>query len=121
MYTLGPMAAGGWVLKCCANERFPFRLRIERAVNPRLILHAQDRWSGANRNIFLLRDGEPGADVLEELERVPIVTLQQRGRSIENQATRGSQIAEVPRAYAHDVGARGASPPGRAARSGPRE
>jgi predicted Zn-ribbon and HTH transcriptional regulator len=48
---------------------------------PWLVLRTQDRWPAANRNIFCLREEElpePG-EVLEELERVPIVALHQRG------------------------------------------
>ncbi len=46
-----------------------------------LILRVQDRWPAANRNIFCLREKEPleEGEVLEEIERVPIVALQRRG------------------------------------------
>lgn len=76
------MTAGdSWVLERCASERFPYRLQIIRAGAPWLTLRVQDRWPGANRNIFCLREKEPpGPDeVLEEIESVPIVALQQRG------------------------------------------
>lgn len=75
-------APGGlWVVERCANDRFPFRVEILRAGAPWLVLRTQDRWPTANRNIFCLREQElpdPG-EVLEELERVPIVALHQRG------------------------------------------
>ncbi len=72
------MAVGLWVLERCANERFPYRLTIERGER-RLVLRVQDRWPGANRNVFCLRETELSDDVLEEIERVPITALQRRG------------------------------------------
>ncbi|HXF51912.1 MAG TPA: ERCC4 domain-containing protein [Dehalococcoidia bacterium] len=72
------MAVGLWVLERCANERFPYRLTIQRGER-RLVLRVQDRWPGASRNVFCLRETELSDDVLEEVERVPIMALQRRG------------------------------------------
>ncbi|MFW6151326.1 MAG: ERCC4 domain-containing protein, partial [Chloroflexota bacterium] len=74
-------STGLWILQRCANDRFPFRLEVVRQGVPWLVLRTQDRWPGANKNIFCLREEElPEPDeVLEELERVPIVALHQRG------------------------------------------
>jgi hypothetical protein len=78
------MAIGLWVLERCASDRFPYRLQILRAGEPWLTLRVQDRWPAANRNIFCLREKEPPPlqEVLEEIERVPVVALQQRGRRL---------------------------------------
>lgn len=70
--------AGLWILERCASQRFPYRLTIEHA-GRRLVLRVQDRWPGANRNVFCLRETEHSGDVLDEVERVPLVALQRRG------------------------------------------
>jgi hypothetical protein len=75
------MTAGTWILQRCEGERFPFRLVIEDASGKNVLqLRVQDRWPAANQNIFCLR--EPPDDISpagEELERIPVVALQQRG------------------------------------------
>jgi hypothetical protein len=73
--------AGLWVLERCANERFPYRLQVIRVQGPWLVLRVQDRWPAANRNIFCLRETEapPDGEVVEEVERVPIVAFHRRG------------------------------------------
>ena len=78
------MACGCWVLQQCADDRFPYRLQILRDQGPPLVLRTQDRWPGAGKNIFCLREKEPPAagEVLREIERVPIVALHERGRRI---------------------------------------
>src|SRR5574341_516992 len=75
------MSTGLWVLERSANDRFPYRLQILRGDTPFLTLRVQDRWPAANRNIFCLRenDAPEDAELLEEIERVPIVALQRRG------------------------------------------
>lgn len=72
------MTDGVWVLERCTSERFPYRLTIEYR-GKRLVLRVQDRWPGANRNIFCLRETELSDEVAEEIERVPITALQRRG------------------------------------------
>lgn len=69
--------AGLWILERCASQRFPYRLTIEHA-GRRLVLRVPDRWPGANRNVFCLRETEHSGDVLDEVERVPLA-LQRRG------------------------------------------
>lgn len=75
------MSAGLWILERSASDRFPFRLQILRGDAPYLTLRVQDRWPAANRNIFCLREKEPPEDgeLLEEIERIPVVALQRRG------------------------------------------
>ena len=78
------MAEGIWILQRCATERFPYRLQIEREGKPWLILRTQDRWPAAGKNIFCLREKEspkPG-EVIEEVERVPVLTFHERGSRI---------------------------------------
>lgn len=78
------MAVGLWIMERCASERFPYRLRIFRGQDPWLSLRVQDRWPAANRNIFCLREKDPPepGEVLGEVERVPVVALQRRGRRL---------------------------------------
>jgi hypothetical protein len=78
------MTAGLWILERCASERFPYRLQILKGEEPWLTLRVQDRWPAANRNIFCLREKEPPepGEVLEEIERLPVVALQRRGRRL---------------------------------------
>lgn len=75
---------GLWILERCASDRFPYRLQILRGEELWLTLRVQDRWPAANRNIFCLREKEPPepGEVLEEVERLPVVALQRRGRRL---------------------------------------
>ena len=45
------------------------------------MLRVQDRWPAAGRNIFCLREKEPPeeGEIIEELERVPLLALSRRG------------------------------------------
>jgi hypothetical protein len=73
------VSAGTWILHRCEGDRFPYRVTIEDAAGkPVLQLRVQDRWPGANQNIFCLREQEP-ALTGEEIERVDVVALQRRG------------------------------------------
>src|SRR3990170_4696051 len=78
------MTVGLWILERCASERFPYRLQIVKGQEPWLTIRVQDRWPAANRNIFCLREKEPPelGEVQEEIERVPVVALQRRGRRL---------------------------------------
>jgi hypothetical protein len=76
------MSAGTWLLLRCDDARFPFRVQILRGGIPWLTLRVQDRWPTANRNIFCLREGGEAGEQLEEVERVPIAALQQRGKRL---------------------------------------
>ncbi len=75
---------GWWLLERCSSERFPYRLQILKGEEPWLTLRVQDRWPAANRNIFCLRENEPPEpdEEREEVERVPVVALQRRGRRV---------------------------------------
>jgi len=78
------MVEGTWILERTQNDRFPYRLQIIRGDKPWLVLRTQDRWPAAGRHIFCLREEEPPEldEMLEELERVSIVALNERGRRI---------------------------------------
>jgi hypothetical protein len=78
------MAEGIWILERCVNERFPYRLQIQREGKSWLILRTQDRWPAVGKNIFCLREEEPPkpGEVAEEVERVPIVAFHERGSRI---------------------------------------
>lgn len=78
------MARGLWTLERCANDRFPYRLQIVKDGRSWLVLRTQDRWPAAGKNMFCLREDappEPG-EVVEEVERVPILAFHERGRRL---------------------------------------
>ena len=64
------------------NDRFPYRLQITRGDKPWLTLRTQDHWPAAGRHIFCLREEEPPEpdEMLEEIERVDVIALNERGR-----------------------------------------
>jgi hypothetical protein len=72
-----------WVLDRMPNERFPYRVRVQRGDETLLALRAQDRWPAAGANYFCLRDKgsrqDDGADPPEEVERVPVVSFDRYG------------------------------------------
>jgi hypothetical protein len=76
------MQVGTWVLEKGSGTRFPYRVQI-RDSQMRLVLSvwAQDRWPGANKNIFCLRDRESVLESsdLVEVERASIVALRRTG------------------------------------------
>lgn len=78
------MTEGIWILERCNSERFPYRLQIQREGKPWLMLRTQDRWPAAGKNIFCLREEEPPGqgEIVEEIERVPILTFHERGSRI---------------------------------------
>ncbi|MBL7209254.1 MAG: ERCC4 domain-containing protein [Dehalococcoidia bacterium] len=78
------MTQGIWILERCVSDRFPYRLQIMRGEKPWLILRTQDRWPTVGRNIFCLREEEPppAGEVLEEIERVPVIAFHERGRRV---------------------------------------
>ncbi len=78
------MSQGTWILERTQNERFPYRLQIFRGDELWLALRTQDRWPTAGRHIFCLRETVPPEpdELLVELERVPIVAFNERGRRI---------------------------------------
>lgn len=82
------MTQGTWILERCVSDRFPYRLQIIKGENLWLVLRTQDRWPAAGRNIFCLREKEPpvAGEVLEEVERVPIIVFHERGRRLDTGA-----------------------------------
>jgi len=75
------MATGIWILQRCISKRFPYRLEIQKEGKPWLILRTQDRWPAVGKNIFCIREEEPPktGEIIEEVERVPILTFHERG------------------------------------------
>lgn len=77
------MPAGTWILERCDGGRFPYRLRIEKGGETWLALRVRDRWPAAGQNIYCLRETEPArSGHREEVERVPVVALQRRGKRL---------------------------------------
>jgi hypothetical protein len=74
-----------WILETTGNTKFPFRLRIEEADKNALCLYVQDKWPGPKGHIFCIRSNEESPDsgaALDEVERVPIVSLRRYGKRL---------------------------------------
>lgn len=72
-----------WVLEKTENEKFPFRLRIEKQEQTVLSLYVQDRWPGQKGHIFCLQSRDElddPASRAEEVERVPIISVKRYGK-----------------------------------------
>jgi len=76
------MVKGTWILERTQNDRFPYRLQIIIGDKSWLVLRTQDHWPAAGRHIFCLREEEPPTsdETLEEIERVDIIAINERGR-----------------------------------------
>lgn len=78
----GPVSTS-WIVERSANRRLPFRISIEQDGRLILAVRAQAQWPGPGQNIFCLRERElDPAEVLEELQRVPVVALNHVGRKL---------------------------------------
>jgi len=78
------MAVGTWILERSGSDRFPYRLQILKGDEPWLTLRVADRWPAAGQNIYCLRETQAPAahGGREEIERVAVVALQQRGKRV---------------------------------------
>lgn len=70
-----------WILEKRDSDRFPYRLKIEDQGKPILALLVQDVWPGAGSHIFCIR-AEKDDEVLELIEKIPIISLRRYGRKI---------------------------------------
>ncbi|MCR4431846.1 MAG: ERCC4 domain-containing protein [Tepidanaerobacteraceae bacterium] len=71
-----------WILESVENDKFPYRLTIQNDGKEVLCLRVQSRWPGAGSQIFCLRESEDYSDPVEEIERVPIISLNRYGKRL---------------------------------------
>lgn len=73
-----------WILERLENERFPYRVKIKKSDSTLLCLQTQDRWPGPKGNVFCLRGADENLEKApaEELERVPVVSLNRYGKRL---------------------------------------
>ena len=81
-------ARAEWILSSTENPKFPFRVEIRRGDERVIALWLQDKWPGAGKQIFCLREGEPSEEApldgpeFQELERVQITRLERLGKQL---------------------------------------
>lgn len=71
-----------WILESTESEKFPYRLSIRRDDNTILCLRVQNRWPGAGSQIFCLKDSDDYSDTIEEIERVPVISMNRYGKRL---------------------------------------
>lgn len=71
-----------WVLEKTDSNKFPYRLNIKKGDKILLSLFVQDRWPGAGKHIFCLRDEEKTTEVYEEIEKVPVISAKRYGKRL---------------------------------------
>jgi ERCC4-type nuclease/predicted Zn-ribbon and HTH transcriptional regulator len=71
-----------WILESTDKENFPYRVSIKRDNKILLALFVQDKWPGAGKNIFCLRDKEKSANIYSEVERIPIISINRYGKRL---------------------------------------
>ncbi|TYC03096.1 MAG: hypothetical protein FXF54_01195 [Kosmotoga sp.] len=71
-----------WILESTDSNKFPYRLSIRKGEKTLLSLFVQDRWPGAGKHVFCLRDEENIAEEFEEIEKVPIISAKRYGKRL---------------------------------------
>ncbi len=71
-----------WILEKTGHQKFPYRVTIQKGPRILLRLLVQDRWPGQRGNIFCLRVEEDDTEELEEVERVPVVSIKRYGKRL---------------------------------------
>lgn len=72
-----------WILEATGDTRFPFRLTIQKDDQILLRLRVQEKWPGTNGQVFCLREElREWPPPLEEVERVPVVSLKRYGKRL---------------------------------------
>ena len=74
-----------YILESVNNTKFPYRLTIRQDDKVLIALRVQDRWPGQRGNIFCIRETNQELDLpVEEIERVPIISLKRYGKRLAN-------------------------------------
>ncbi len=72
-----------WLVQRTGNARFPFRVAIEQDGRVLFAVRAKAAWPGAGTQVFCLRERDlDAAELLEEIERVPVAHLTRLGRKL---------------------------------------
>lgn len=72
-----------WIIESTRDEKFPLRLSIKNGDENILCLRVQDRWPGTKGQIFCMREeSRQWQDIIEEVERVPVLSLRRYGRRL---------------------------------------
>jgi hypothetical protein len=71
-----------WRLQRVEDAKFPYRITLESDGEVTLALRAKDRWPGPQGNVFCLREQEPPEGPVEELEYVPVASLNRFGKKL---------------------------------------
>ncbi len=71
-----------WILESTESDKFPYRLSIRKGEKILLSLFVQDKWPGAGKHIFCLRDDDKNDDEYEEVEKVPIISAKRYGKRL---------------------------------------
>ncbi|MGA1846003.1 ERCC4 domain-containing protein [Deferribacter abyssi] len=72
-----------YILESVNNKKFPYRLTIRQGDKILLALRVQDKWPGQKGNIFCLREDNVKMEPpIEEIERVPVISLKRIGKRL---------------------------------------
>ncbi len=72
-----------FILESVNNPKFPYRLTIRQGEKVLLAIRVQDRWLRQKGNIFCIREDNKELDPpVEEIERVPVVSLRRYGKRL---------------------------------------
>jgi ERCC4-type nuclease len=76
------MADTIWVLESIDNQKFPYLLTIRQDGKALLRLRVQERWPGQKGHVFCLREEDAGRWMTEEVERVPVISINRYGKRL---------------------------------------
>lgn len=72
-----------WIIESTRDDKFPYRLSIKTGDKTILCLRVQDKWPGTRGQIFCMREeSREWPEVVEEIERVPVLSLKRYGRRL---------------------------------------
>ena len=77
------MAHTIWILESIDDNKFPYLLTIRQDERTLLRLRVQERWPGQKGHVFCVREeDDAGRWTVEEVERVPVVSLRRYGKRL---------------------------------------
>ena len=72
-----------WILESIDDNKFPYLLTIRQDGRALLRLRVQERWPGQKGHVFCVREeDDAGRWTIEEVERVPVVSLRRYGKRL---------------------------------------
>jgi hypothetical protein len=97
-----------WRLQRTGDDKFPYRITLESDGEVTLALRAKDRWPGPQGNVFCLREQEPPEGPVEELEYIPVTSLNRFGKklavTLDRRRQRRCDFLFLTRAYKNKPG-----------------